>query len=147
MKIAAIAKRVGLKPKTCSHIIRHWRLNNYSVDSLYEGRRRQPMRFTQVQIQWITCPITLKEMISLSLAQRVEIIKNRCAFSQLAESTLRLLYKKHKVKFLAPRYCYIAKMKKAERILEQQKIFTEKVTKLRMESRIIVFADESSFNL
>jgi hypothetical protein len=86
-------------------------------------------------------------MRHLSLVQRVEVIKERFSFSKLAPSTLFNLYKKHKIKYRKPKYSYLSKMRKADQIKVKQKKFVEKVTRLRMSEELIVYIDETTFNV
>lgn len=57
------------------------------------------------------------------------------------------MYKKHKIAYRKPKYWFIAKMKKGDRIKHQQKIFVEDLVPKIMEGELVIFSDETTFNL
>ena len=56
-------------------------------------------------------------------------------------------YKKSKISFRKPNYCFIAKLKKGERLKIQQAKFVEDLVPKIIRGELVIFCDETKFNL
>lgn len=86
-------------------------------------------------------------MTHLSLIQRTEVIKENFRLEKFVPSTLFWLYKKAKINYSVAKYSYIAKLRKKERIMKQQKEFSLLVSRLRMQRNLVIYIDETKFNV
>ena len=77
-------------------------------------------------------------MVDLSLNRRVDLIKERFNLDKLAVSTLFHLYRRNKVKYNVPKLQYAAKLKKEDKIIEEQEKFVEVIGKIRMKGENLI---------